>query len=518
MSVPTVLLLHGPNLNLLGQREPEVYGTATLADHVARAERAAAAHDLAIDAVQSNHEGDLVDAIHGARGRCAAIIINPGAFTHYAWSLHDALAAFDGPVVELHLSNPNAREPWRHTSVVAPVAERLHRRLRRVRLPARGGRRRRPPGPEGMTMDLPPIGYDARPDAVRTALDGRTLIVSTPSNIRWLTGFGGSLGWVVVGPDRFALVTDGRYADRAAADLSAAGLEADVIVGTTRPQLREHLVAAAGDGRPVLAEAGHLTHAAWLDLATSLELEPDSATITGLRRVKDRGEVARMARAAEIADAALVDVAPMLGERPTEADVRDELEHTMRRLGADGPSYDTIVASGPDNAARPHHQTGRRTIVEGDTVIIDVGALVDGYHSDMTRTFVVGEPTAEQQEIYELVRAAQQAGLDAVAAGARTRDVDAACRDLLAAAGYGDWFVHGTGHGVGLDIHEDPFSNTVSDAELVVGDVVTVEPGLYRGGFGGVRIEDLVTVTADGCRRLTHLSKDTPCLPSRPTT
>jgi len=118
----TVLVLSGPNLNLLGEREPEVYGTATLADHVAAAEMAAAAHDLRIEHLQSNHEGELVDAIHGARGRCAAIVINPGAFTHYAWSLHDALAAFDGPIVELHLSNPAARESWRHVSVVAPVA------------------------------------------------------------------------------------------------------------------------------------------------------------------------------------------------------------------------------------------------------------------------------------------------------------------------------------------------------------------------------------------------------------
>ena len=118
----TVLLLSGPNLNLLGEREPEVYGTATLEDHVGAARAVAEAHDLELEHVQSNHEGDLVDAIHGARGRCAAIIVNPGALTHYAWALHDALAAFDGPIVELHLSNPTSREPWRSTSVVAPVA------------------------------------------------------------------------------------------------------------------------------------------------------------------------------------------------------------------------------------------------------------------------------------------------------------------------------------------------------------------------------------------------------------
>ncbi|MGI9030688.1 MAG: type II 3-dehydroquinate dehydratase [Ilumatobacteraceae bacterium] len=123
MDAPSVLVLHGPNLNLLGTREPEVYGPATLADHLARVEKAAAEAGLRVEALQSNHEGVLVDAIHAARGRHAAILINPGALTHYAWSLHDALAAFEGPVIEVHLSNPNAREPWRHTSVVAPVAD-----------------------------------------------------------------------------------------------------------------------------------------------------------------------------------------------------------------------------------------------------------------------------------------------------------------------------------------------------------------------------------------------------------
>jgi Xaa-Pro aminopeptidase len=368
---------------------------------------------------------------------------------------------------------------------------------------------------------FPAIGYPTRPDAVRARADGTTLIVSTPSNIRWLTSFGGSLGWVVITPDDCTLITDGRYGERAAADLAAAGLAdmVEVVTARTRPEIRDLVVAAVRrSGGPVCAEAGHLTHAAWLDLASDVDLTPDDGTIPALRRVKDDGELARMAHAAEIADAALVAVAPMLADEPTEADVRDELEYRMRRLGAQGPSYDTIVASGPDNAARPHHETGRRTIIEGDTVIIDVGALVDGYHSDMTRTFVIGEPSAEQQDIYDLVLAAQLAGLEAVRPGAAARDVDAACRSMFAERGYADWYLHGTGHGVGLDIHEDPFASAVSTAELQVGDVVTVEPGLYRGGFGGVRIEDLVAVTGDGGRRLTHLSKDTPCLPSPPTT
>jgi Xaa-Pro aminopeptidase len=369
--------------------------------------------------------------------------------------------------------------------------------------------------------ELPPIGYAGRPDAVRARLGGSTLVVSAPSDIRWLTSFGGSLGWVVIGPSRCCLVTDGRYGERATADLAAAGLAGavEVVVGTTRPQVRDLVVAAAASsGGPVRADAGHLTHAAWLDLATDLPLAPDDRTIAALRRVKDAGELARMGRAAEIADVALAEVAPLLAEEPAEADVRDELEHRMRRHGADGPSYDTIVASGPANGARPHHETSRRRIMAGDTVIIDVGALVEGYHSDMTRSFVVGDPTPRQREVYDLVLEAQLAGLAAIRPGAAARDVDAACRDLFTARGYGDWYLHGTGHGVGLDIHEDPFASPVSTSELLVGDVVTCEPGLYRGGFGGFRIEDLVAVTTEGGRLLTHLSKDSPCLPSRPTT
>lgn len=362
------------------------------------------------------------------------------------------------------------------------------------------------------------IGYAARPGSVREQLGEQTLIVSTPSNIRWLTGFGGSLGWVVVGPSTLTLITDGRYHDRAAADLAANGVDADLVSHRDRAAVRAAVVTAASGARRVLAEAGHLTHAAWSDLAADLVLEPDDATIAGLRRVKDAGELARMERAAAIADACLAEVAPRLGDGMTEADARDELEHRMRQQGADGPSYATIVASGPHHGARPHHETARRRIVEGDTVIIDVGALVDGYHSDMTRSYVVGDPTAEQRDWYELVRTAQAAGLAAVAPGVTTGELDAACRDVFVDAGVADWFTHGTGHGVGLDIHEDPFAFAGGTLRLVAGDVVTVEPGLYRDGFGGFRIEDLVAVTASGGRPLTHLSKDSPCLPSRPTT
>ena len=350
------------------------------------------------------------------------------------------------------------------------------------------------------------------------------MVLSHATNIRWLTGFGGSLAWVVIDAARLIFVTDGRYRDRAAADLAANGLDhgglgTELEVRTKRPELIDAMVdAASAGGGTVLAEADHLSHAAWSALAERLSLEPAGGIVEQLRRTKDAGELARMRRAAQIADETLESVLPMLAERPTEADVRDELEYRMRRAGADGPSYDTIVASGPELAARPHHQTSRRTIVEGDTVIIDVGALVDGYHSDMTRTYVVGQPDSRQLEIYDLVLEAQLAGLAAVGPGVAAAGVDEVCRGVFRDAGYGDWFIHGTGHGVGLDIHEEPFAAATSTSVLLEGDVVTVEPGLYRAGFGGVRIEDLVSVTATGCATLTTLPKDSPCPRSPQTT
>ena len=332
-------------------------------------------------------------------------------------------------------------------------------------------------------------------------------------NIRWLTGFTGSNALVAVLPDEVVLVTDGRYADRAAAETTAR-----IEVGFTQPEQLKLFVSALARFDQVGAEAAKLTHTRWQALGAELPLTPADGLIEDLRRVKDADEIARITAGAAAADAALADVAPLLGSGVTEHDVRTELEYRMRLHGADGPSYDTIVASGPEHAARPHHEVTRRRIVEGDTVVIDVGGLVDGYHSDMTRSYVIGDPTARQQEIYDLVLAAQVAGMAAVAAGVPARDVDATCRTIVTDAGYADWYLHSAGHGVGLQIHEDPFEAPTSTAILRVGDVVTVEPGLYRVGLGGFRVEDLVEVTASGARALTTSPKDTPCLPSPPTT
>lgn len=362
-----------------------------------------------------------------------------------------------------------------------------------------------------LTDRLPTTGVDA-------------LLVSNLSNIRWATGFTGSSAWLVVRPGSSTVVTDGRYGEQATAQLSAAGVSAAVVVAPTGGSLLDAVASSLDGCRVVGFEAAHLSvlqHEQLTKAITSrgadLRLRPLVGVVESARRTKSPAEIESMARACAVADRALAAVVPsMVGL--TEIEVRNRLEATMRELGASGPSYETIVATGPVNGARPHHRPTDTVIEAGHLVVIDVGALVDGYHSDMTRTFVAGEPTASQFEMYQLVLSAQMAGLRAVRAGVSAREVDAACRGVISDAGYGDWFSHGTGHGVGLEIHEEPFVSKASDAILQVGDVVTVEPGVYRGGFGGIRVEDLVVVTDDGCRILTASAKDSPCLPSPPTT
>ncbi|MEN9644840.1 MAG: hypothetical protein RL238_1509 [Actinomycetota bacterium] len=365
------------------------------------------------------------------------------------------------------------------------------------------------------------MSHAARVERVRARLGAAdALLVTDLTNIRWLTGFTGSNAWVVLRPDALTLVTDGRYGVQATQQMAAAGVDGEVVVGATGGVCLDLVAAACAPCSTVAFEAAHVTyhqHTQYRSVIAA-ELVPTTGVVEAERRVKDPAEIEAMARACAIADQALAEVAPLLGDGLTEAQVRNRLELRMRELGASGPSYDTIVATGPRNAALPHHRPTDTVIEQGHTVIIDVGALVDGYHSDMTRTFVVGEPTPLQDELYQLVLAAQQAGVAAVRAGMSVKELDGVCRGIIEEAGYGDWFTHGTGHGVGLLIHEDPFVNRAGDAILQVGDVVTVEPGVYREGFGGVRVEDLVVVTSDGCRVLTSSPKDSPCPPSPPTT
>jgi Xaa-Pro aminopeptidase len=360
-----------------------------------------------------------------------------------------------------------------------------------------------------------------RSDHLRATFDGYdALLINDLTNIRWLTGFTGSNGWVLCSADEIVLITDGRYGAQSARQLEHAGVAARVLVGANSAETLQHIADECRRHATVAFEAAHVSfqqHAGYA-AAISSQLIPTVGVVEALRRQKDAAEIDCMAHACRIADAALAEVAPRLGDGLSEAQIRNLLEIRMRELGATGPSYETIVATGGVNAALPHHRPTDTLLAAGDTVIIDVGALYEGYHSDMTRSFVIGEPTALQLELYEVVRVAQAAGVAAVRPGITSRELDGVCRTVITDAGYGDWFSHGTGHGVGLLIHEDPFINAVGTTELQVGDVVTVEPGVYRGGFGGFRIEDLVVVTTDGCRVLTSSPKDSPCPQSPPTT
>lgn len=367
---------------------------------------------------------------------------------------------------------------------------------------------------------LPPLDVSDRLDRLRETLpdagvDG--LLVTAAANIRWLTGFTGSAGLLLVTPQRAVLTSDGRYRTQSEEQLAEAGVAqaVDIVIGGVQVQ-REALVAAWGATANLGLEADDVTWSgqrAWDEaLGSDVALVPTRGCVEALRQVKDAGEVARMERAAAIADEALASVVPLLvraeAESVTEAFVAAALDHAMRVRGAEDSAFETIVASGP-NSAKPHARPGDRQIRSGDPVVIDFGAIYEGYRSDMTRTFCVGgEPDGELARVFSVVAESQRVGVAAVAPGVVTGDVDRACRDVIAEAGWAERFEHGTGHGVGLDIHEAPSVGPGATAILAPGVVATVEPGVYLAGVGGVRIEDTLVVVEDGRRPLTMFPKD----------
>ncbi|MGH9127073.1 MAG: M24 family metallopeptidase [Acidimicrobiales bacterium] len=362
---------------------------------------------------------------------------------------------------------------------------------------------------------LPPMDVSGRLPRLRGALGGAecdAVLVTSLTNIRYLTGFTGSAGMLFVLPDEVVLVTDGRYETQSAEQLAAAGVAVRVEIGQAARQteVAKELVSSAGAAFRLGLEATHVSWArqrAMADLFPDVDLVATVGLVEELRRIKDAGEIARVAEAARIADAALASVRPLLADAPTEVAFGQALDAEMRRLGATSPSFETIVASGP-NAAKPHHRPSQRTVGRHELIVLDFGALVDGYCSDMTRTLCAGEPAGELLRVVEVVLASQAAGVAAVRAGVACVDVDRACREVIADAGWGERFVHGTGHGVGLDIHEAPAVAATSSDTLAAGHVVTVEPGVYLAGVGGARIEDTVVVTHDGCWPVTTTSKD----------
>lgn len=337
-------------------------------------------------------------------------------------------------------------------------------------------------------------------------------------DIRWLSGFTGGTGQMVVGPSESDawLFVDGRYVERAHAELSGSGAAVTVVPVMNGATFTEEIGRTVGS-RSISVDPDHLTASHLMNLQKILDVRTDPTSMDELRRVKDPLEIETMARAASIADAALQSVVADGLCGLTEKQVRNRLDQLMRELGADTTGFDTIVATGA-NGARPHHEPTDTVIADGDAVVIDMGAEVDGYRSDMTRTVMVGRWSTEMKKMYDTVIEAQAAGVSAVRDGVAGKMVDAAVRAVFAREGVEHEYVHGTGHGVGLYIHEQPILSPRCEAVLGIDEVVTVEPGLYRKGVGGVRIEDQVVVTGTGCRILTLSPKELSCPRSPRTT
>ncbi len=346
------------------------------------------------------------------------------------------------------------------------------------------------------------------------ALGVDRLLVSTGVNVRYLSGYTGTNGLLLVSADEQLaqhFFTDFRYASQ-----SEQQVPAEFVREIAPGELVEAAVRVLGEGgvdgqRKLGFDDASLTvkqHARLRDLlAPGWELVPCGGVVERLREVKDDHEVAHMRAAAELADQALTGVLEggLVGR--SEREVAIELELRMRRLGAQAPSFPSIIASG-EHGALPHAEPREVEIGRGMLVTIDWGAYLDGYCSDCTRTYATGALSAEASAVYELVLNAQEAALAAVRAGISGREVDGVARSIIEAAGHAEHFGHGVGHGVGMEIHEAPrLSRTASEEPLRAGNMVTVEPGVYVPGLLGVRIEDLALVSEHGCERLTSLSK-----------
>jgi Xaa-Pro aminopeptidase len=328
------------------------------------------------------------------------------------------------------------------------------------------------------------------------------MLVTDLTNVRYLTGFTGTNGACICGKGLRLFLTDFRYTERAAAEVE--GWETVTISNDWTAGIAERLQGRVGfeDDHVSVRLLGKLKE----KLAEGVEMVAAGGRVEQLRRVKDAGELAAIEEASKLAD----EVWRWSLERGlagrSERDVARAAEARIRELGGD-PSFPAIVAAGP-NGALPHAEPGEREIGRGELVVFDMGAQLDGYCSDGTRTFAVGDPGEEARGVYQVVLEAQQAALAAIKAGVKGEEADGVAREVINAAGHGDRFGHGLGHGVGLEVHEAPRLSLRSDDVLAAGEVVTVEPGVYLPGALGVRIEDLVVVTDDGLRNLSGLPKD----------
>jgi len=375
-----------------------------------------------------------------------------------------------------------------------------------------------------VTLGLPGSNVlAARHARVRSALEAtrlEALIVTTPANIRYLANHIGSAGTLIVTPDDLQLLVDFRYKESVRTRQHSPAACPGLRLIDVPDSYDEALVSAtmASPARIIGIEAGHLTVArqewlirTWQSRSADITLRSTERFIERFRAVKDAAEVSVLREAARrltsVAETAFDSIRVGLAER----EVAAVIETALRRAGYERPSFDTIVGSGP-NSALPHYRAGDRALHDGDLVVLDFGGVLDGYCSDLTRTVTVGNPSPEARRLHAAVLEAQSAAIDAVKPGVTTADVDGAARQVLVAHGLGEAFGHGTGHGLGLDVHEEPRVSKprpdVPPERLEPGMVFTIEPGAYVPGFGGVRIEDDVLVTETGCEVLTSVPRE----------
>lgn len=362
-----------------------------------------------------------------------------------------------------------------------------------------------------MTPDIAGDARESRLAKLRAELaaaDLRGLLVTSRANIRYLTGFSGSNALVVVSEAAVVLITDFRYQTQARDE---AGSVAEVEIEANSLWTRLWTVLGRlTQLEPVGFESQHLVHMdhqRLVDSGSRWQWRPTSGLVEGLRQQKDPTEVAHIRAAVAIAEEALAQTVPAISPGMTEFAVAAELEARLRALGSEAHPFETIVASG-ERSALPHARCSARELRAGDFLIVDFGAVSGGYCSDITRTFVVGAATAGQREAYQVVQDANAIASAGVLAGMRGRDADALARDFIELRGLGSEFGHSLGHGIGLEVHEAPRLAKTADPPLPVGCVVTIEPGVYREGWGGVRIEDDVFLGRDGPVVLTRFRRD----------
>jgi len=354
-----------------------------------------------------------------------------------------------------------------------------------------------------------PIDYDRRCRALLSGLDADAfLLVNLEDSDRvsqfYLAGFTGE-GVLLLSNEGLLLLTDSRYTEQAGREVPTLTLKE--VKGNYVDEVATQ-ISALGVSRVAFA-AKRMSHY-WVErLGEQIDAELISLEdpVGSLRRVKEPEEIDRIREATRITEAALTELASKIKAGMSERDLAVELEILIRRSGAEKVAFDLIVAAG-ENSALPHYRPGMRRLRTGDLLLFDIGAQVEGYCSDMTRVFVVGTAPARVRKIYDLVLSANRAGVAAIQAGADGKAVDAVARGMIDEAGHKEHFRHGLGHGVGLEVHEAPRLSSLSEDTLEAGMVVTVEPGVYLPGFGGVRIEDLVVVGNDGCEVLTSFQRD----------